>query len=275
MTTRHLSRAFCALAVLAPAALAAQAPKKATPAKPATPAPAAAASSAAPAALPTPQQVIDRYVQALGGREAVLRRTSMKSVGTFEIPAAGIKADVESYAMKPNLMYVKMSIPGMGEVLQGYDGTTGWAMDPNTGPRVLSGKELAQLVQRADFTAELHDTANYSAMHVVEKSEFEGRPAYKMHLVRKGGDESFEYFDAETGLMLGSTATVESPMGTINVSNVRRDYRNVDGIMLPMTMVQRANGQEFVITTTMVEYDKVDASTFALPAPIKALVPAK
>lgn len=275
MISRHFMRAACALTVLAPATLLAQAPAKATPARPATPAAAAAAPSAKPAALPSAQVVIERYVKAIGGREAVLRHSSMKSTGTFEIPAAGIKADVESYAMKPNLMYVKINIPGMGEMLQGYDGTTAWAMDPNSGPRVLAGKELAQVVARADFTGELHDSASYSVMETVEQTTFEGRPAYKVHLVRKGGDESYEYFDTETALMLGSTSTVESQMGTMQVTILRQDYKDQGGVLAPTTMIQRAAGAEIVIRAATVEWDTVSPEVFALPPQIKALVPAK
>ena len=274
MITRQLSRVVGALVLFAPAALQAQATTK-TPAKsPAKPAPAAAAATT-PEALPTPQVIIDRYVKAIGGRDAILKHTSMKSTGTFEMPAAGIKADVESYTMRPNLMYVKINIPGMGEVMQGFDGTTAWSMDPNSGPRVLSGKELAQTVQRADFNSELHDTSSYSAMHTVEKTEFEGRPAYRVHLVRKGGDESYEYFDTETGLMLGSTQSMDTQMGTVTSTIVRRDYKDVGGLLAPMTMVQRMGGAEVVIRTTNVEWDTVQKDVFALPAQIKALVPAK
>ncbi len=266
--TRQLSRAMCALAVLAPVALHAQAAKPAAK-------PAAAPAAATTAALPAPQVIVDKYVKAIGGRDALLKRSSMKSTGTFEMPAAGIKADVETYAMRPNLMFVKINIPGMGEVMQGFDGTTAWAMDPNSGPRVLTGKELSQTVQRADFNADLHDTSSYSAMHTVEKTEFEGRPAYKLHLVRKGGDESFEYFDTETGLILGSTQSMESQMGAITSTMVRQDYKEFGGLLMPMTVVQRMNGAEIVLRTTTVEFDTVKPEVFALPPQIKALVPAK
>lgn len=273
MTPRHLSRVLGALVVLAPAALHAQATTKATPAKPA--AAGTAATAAKPASLPSAHQIVDRYVKAIGGREAILKHSSMKSTGTFEIPAAGLKADVESYAMKPNLIYVKITLPGMGEIVQGFDGTTAWEMNPNTGPRVLAGKELTQMQQRADFTGELHDSANYSVMETVEQTTFEGRPAYKVRLVRKGGDETFEYFDTETALMLGSTSTVETQMGQIAVTNLRQDYKDQGGVLSPTTMVQRAGGQEFIIRSTSVEWDTVKAEAFALPPQIKALVPAR
>src|SRR5688572_14438611 len=42
-------------------------------------------------ALPAARAIIDRYVQAIGGREAVLRHSSIRYLGSFEMPAAGLK----------------------------------------------------------------------------------------------------------------------------------------------------------------------------------------
>src|SRR3712207_4925228 len=106
---------------------------------------AAQAQSPATAGLPAARTLIDRYVQAIGGRDAVLRHSTIRYVGTFEVPAAGVKGDLSVVQAAPNKTAVTMTMPGMGQMLQGYDGSVGWSVNPMQGPRVLEGKELEQL----------------------------------------------------------------------------------------------------------------------------------
>lgn len=261
-----------ACAVALPAALVAQA------GKPAATKPAAGAKSAATtsttATLPTARQVIDAYVKAIGGREALTARKSVKSTATLEVPAAGIKADIESSTMAPNKMLVKTTMPGLGELMQGFDGTTAWAIDPMQGARVLAGPELEQMKSQADFLSELRDPAGFTSMDVVADTTFEGRPAYKLRLVRKTGEEVREFYDKETKLLLGTQNTVQTGMGPIEATTIRQDYKQMGGLLVPSKSVQRANGQEFVITVLSSEANTVDPTVFDLPAQIKALVPA-
>lgn len=261
---------LAALAAILPATLAAQATKT----RPAAPAKAVAAKPAAGAPT-SARQVIDAYIKAIGGREALLARKSSKAVMAMEIPAAGMKADMEIASMAPNKIHVKTTIPGLGEILSGFDGTTAWALDPMQGARVLSGKELEQARAQADFTGELRPDSLFSTMELVEKTDFEGRPAWKVRLVRKSGEEVREYYDAETSLLIGSQTTVETPMGAVEAVTLRQDYKQIGGMLVPSRSIQRANGQEFIITVVSIENDTVDPSVFALPEQIKALVPAK
>lgn len=263
-----------ALAAFLPGTLAAQATTAKPPAKPKA---AAAPKTAkpAPGAPTTARQVIDAHIAAIGGREALLARKSSRAVMTMEMPAAGMRADMEVASMAPNKILVKTTIPGMGELLSGYDGTTAWAVDPMQGARVLSGKELDQARTQADFNGELRPDSLYSAMELVEKTEFEGRPAWKVRLVRKTGQEVREYFDAETGLLLGSQMTVETAMGPVEATSVFQEYKAMGGMKVPVRSLQRVNGQELVLTVVSMDTNTVDPSVFELPAQIRALVPAK
>lgn len=239
-----------------------------------TPAPAPAPAAVAPAnAQPTARQVIDAYIAAIGGRQALMARKSVRSSATLEVPAAGMKAEIVSSSMAPNKMLVKTTMPGLGELMQGFDGTTAWAIDPMQGARVLGGPELEQMKAQADFLAELRDAANYTTMEVAADTTFESRPAYKLRLVRKSGDEVREYYDKETKLLLGTQTTVQTGMGPVEATTIRQDYKPMGGLLVPTRSIQRANGQEFVITILSSEANTVDPTVFELPAQIKALVP--
>lgn len=231
----------------------------------------AEATAAAAAALPSARSIIDRHVQAIGGREAILRHSSTHATGVLSIPSAGMTGSIEMFAAKPNKAALKITINGVGEVREGFDGTTAWSLSPMSGPMVLEGKQLEEKRFDVDFYAELHEDGRYESMTTVEKTAFEGRPCYKLRLVRRGGGEDIEYYDAQTGLKAGSTTTRETPMGTVTATTVESGYRKFGDILQPASIRQTVMGLQQLITVTNIEYDAVPDSAFDLPAPIKAL----
>ena len=266
---RRVPASFLAVAALlasSPAALAAQGAQPATTAASATPADVPAAK------LPAAREIIDRYVKAVGGREQILKHASRRETGTVEIPAAGITGQIVGVAAKPNRTATTMTIPGLGETRQGFDGAVAWSIDPMSGPRVLAGKELAQRRAESDFYDDLHDPKTYTSIETVDLVDFEGAKAYRVRLTRATGDTTFELFDPSTGLMVGSVATQQSPMGALVVTTVRADYKSFGGIMMPTHVTQKLpTGQQVTFTRSTVEFDAVPPSAFELPPEIKAL----
>jgi hypothetical protein len=230
------------------------------------------ARAAASATLPSARSIIDRHVKAIGGRDAILSHSSTHATGTLSIPSAGIAGTIEIVAAKPNKSVLKISLAGVGDVHEGFDGTTAWTLSPMSGPMVLEGKQLDEKRFDADYYAELHDDRRYESMTTVEQATFEGRPCYKLRLVRKGGGEDIEYYDVETGLKAGSHTTRETPMGTVTGTTVETGYRRFGNILQPSTIRQTVMGLQQVITLSSIEYDTVPDSAFELPVPIKALV---
>lgn len=236
-------------------------------------APAAAKAAAEDASLPAARDVLDRHVKAIGGREAVLSHKSAHATGTFSVPSSGMVGTIETFgAANPDRVVVRITIPGLGEMANGFDGSHGWAMTPMTGPMLQQGKELDQTRLDADFYGELRDSKKYSSMKTIEKTVFEGRPCYKLSLVRKDGNEDFEFYDVENGLRAGSINTRESPMGTVTTTSVETDYRKFGNLLQATTLVQKMMGIEQKLTLSSIEYDTVSASVFELPPAIKALI---
>jgi hypothetical protein len=226
----------------------------------------------ADAALPAPRSVIDRHIAAIGGRAAVMARTSTHATGTVSIPSAGMTGSVDVFAAKPDKTLLRISLGGIGSIEEGFDGKIGWTMSPMTGPTLAEGKELEQKRFDADFLADLHLDTRYESMTTVEKLDFEGRPCYKLRLVRRGGGEEFEFYDVETGLKAGGITTRDTPMGPITSTTTEANYRKFGPLLQPTTITSTAMGLNQVITLTAIEYDKVDPAMFAAPAAIKALV---
>lgn len=267
LATRVVGFLIAALLTFAPIVANGQAPAAQKPA------PKESKSEAAKdAALPNARTILDRHIAAIGGKEAVLSHSSTKATGTFSVASAGMTGSLEVIAAKPDKSMVKINIPGVGEILEGFDGKNGWTLSPMTGPMLLEGKQLEEKRYDADFFSELHDDSRYTTITTVERTDFEGRPCYKVKLVRKNGGEDFEFYDVETGLKAGRIATRETPMGTITGTSVETDYKKFGNLLQPTTVKNTMMGMHQVITIASIEYDTVPPAAFDLPAEIKALV---
>jgi hypothetical protein len=236
-------------------------------------APKAEQKAADTAALPSARSIIDRHIEAVGGRKAIAARKSHRIEGTMSIPANGISGKLEVLAARPNKTLMRVTIPGVGEVLEGFDGTRGWSLSPMTGPMLTTGPELDERKFDSNFDSDLRADADYEYLKTVEKTTFEGRPVYKIAMKRKGGtSEDIEYYDVETGLKAGAEMTRNTPMGAISVVAIATDYKKFGDIMHPTTLKQKMMGIEQVLTFTSFEYDVVDPAVFEMPAAVKALI---
>jgi hypothetical protein len=227
----------------------------------------------APGKLPDAREIINRHVAAVGGREAILAHKSMHAVGTLSVPASGLNGPIEIFgATSPTRLVVKSTVAGIGDILEGFDGTHAWSVNPMTGPTLKVGKELDETKYDADFYSELRDPKIYPEVKTLEKTTFDNRPCYKVSVKRIDGTEDFDFYDVATGLRAGSIVTRESPMGRITMTAIQTDYKKVGKLSQAMVHTQQMMGVEQKITLSTVEYDTVDPSVFEPPAAIKALI---
>jgi len=235
-----------------------------------------AAAPKAPAAdlaeLPSARSLIERHITAVGGRKAIMAHTSTHVTGTMTIAGSGMSGAVELFNAKPNLSLVKVTLPGIGEILDGFDGKTGWMTSPVMGPMVYQAKELADRKFDADYYGDLHDDSRYSSMRTVEKTTFEGKACYKVSLMRAGGGEDIEFYDVATGLKAGGLTSRTTPMGEVASTSVMGEYKKFGDLLQPTYISQTSMGAKQEVTISTVDYDKVTPSVFEPPASIKALI---
>jgi hypothetical protein len=224
------------------------------------------------AALPNARDIINKHIKAMGGREAILAHTSMHGTGTVSVPAQGMNGTIEVFGAAPNLQVIKITMGGIGEITEGFDGAHGWSVNPVTGPSLKVGKELDQAKLDADFYSDLRDPKIYPDVKTVEKVTFDGRPCYKIELSRIDGSKDFDYYDVTTGLRAGNESTRETQMGTITQTSIEGGYKKFGKVMQPTLLTTKAMGVDQRIALDTIEYDTVQPSVFEAPAAIKALI---
>ena len=232
------------------------------------------AQAPASAPLPSARALVDRHIAASGGRDAILRIRSVRDVGTMELPAVGISATAESQTVAPNRTVTRATIPGIGEITAGTDGSVGWSINPLQGPRVLVERELAQVVESADLHANLlFPDAQFRDLITEAQVDFAGEPAYRVRMVRRdSGRESVRFFSVRTGLLIGSEMATVSDLGEVRTTLAYHDFRPLDGVLFPMRIETMAGPNRMVLTVREKTLNQVADSAFAVPDAIRPLL---
>jgi zinc protease len=225
----------------------------------------AVAMFAAPAVaqnLPPAQQVLDRYAEAIGGRQKAMSFQSRRLV--YQVSASGMTIDMEAAQRRPNLGTAVMRT-GMGELRSGYDGQVAWVITP-MGAQILDGPPAEEVRIRSAFDADVLFNA-YQTVETTERAEYGGKACWKVRMVSAAGMESFRCFDVETGLLVA----LETTQNGMPVTAVYDQYREFDGLKYPSRFTSSAMGQEAVTTLISVDHSDIPASEFVLPDAVKAL----
>jgi len=238
----------------------AQSPQPAAKGKPASPAP-----TPTPAPLPTVDQVLEKYVQAIGGQAAVSKVSSRLARGAVELPATGATGAVEVYTKAPNKTLTIINLPGVGVVQNGFNGTVGWEQNPRAGVHELSAADLAALKLDAEFYGSIKLRELYPGM-ALKRAKVNDREAYLIEATPITGGARKLYFDAQTGLLVRVDAERENAQGKFVSETYLDDYRDVDGLRLPFTIRQVLPGFSIVFKFTEIKNNTpIDDAKFNKP----------
>jgi hypothetical protein len=223
--------------------------------------------------LPKADEVMEKYIEATGGRAAHEKRKTSVSTGSFEMPAMGIKGTLKIWQAEPNLMYTEVDIEGMGKTEEGSDGEVAWETSAMMGPRIKTGEERAMAMRAATFDADLLWRELFDKVECVAIENVNDKPCYKVVKTPKIGPPETHYYDRESYLPVKVELTVPTPMGNVPSEQFISDYRKVGDLTLPHAIRQTLMGQEQVIRVEKIEMDvEIPASRFDLPAAIKELI---
>jgi len=199
-----------------------------------------------PQSLPTADQVLDAYVKALGGQAAIERVTSRFTKSSINIK--GQTGSVENYTKAPS-KYMSVVVTPEGTTREGFDGASGWGMDPTGRLRDWTGDEVALSSRNRNFYKETQIKSMYSTIAVTGREDLEGREAYVLELTPKSGGTEKMYFDTKTGLLLEQYYEVSGSQGPRPFLYEFDDYREVDGVKLPFTIKRvKPSGYELKVS---------------------------
>jgi outer membrane lipoprotein-sorting protein len=223
---------------------------------------------AAAAHAQTVDEIIAKNLQAKGGAEKWQSVKTVKMTG--KIAAQGQEMPLTVYAKRPNLNRQEISLPD-GKVVQAFDGTTAWVINPMMGgdtPQVVPGGAADLMKNAADFDGAL---INYkskgTAIELVGKEKLGDKDVYHLKLTMKSGQVQHYFLDTESGLEVKTSAEVDMGPTKQTLDTEMSNYKQVGGIMLPHTVRQFMNGNKMAeVSVTGVEFNApVDDSIFTMP----------
>jgi photosynthetic reaction center cytochrome c subunit len=183
--------------------------------------------------LPTVDQILERYVQALGGRELLEKFTTRVSRGS-RIGADGVLVPEEVYQKAPDKLLVITRYPGLAFTTR-FNGNRAWARDRDKENEIV-GEDLAELTREGTFYKEISLKDLYSSMTPAGKATVGEKEAYVIEATSRLGHPEKLYFDTQTGLLLRRYRETKTVLGPFPLQVDFEDYQVVDGIKLPLTI---------------------------------------
>jgi len=227
-------------------------------------------------AAETAEAVMERYIEATGGRAAQEKIRNRVVRATLEIARQGIKLEVTTYAARPNLFYSMTTSEVTGPIEQGSDGQVAWSRSVAQGPQLLEGEAKEFLLRETRLDKLLKWRELYSEARLDGTEEVDGKPCVKLVLTPKAGRPLTLFLDQATGLMLRTDLIMPTDAGEVPMRIRPQDYREVDGLKLAHRVITEVMGQERVMTIQRIEHNvDLPADRFALPADVKALLAAR
>jgi len=228
--------------------------------------------AAADEQLPKGEEIMDKFVEATGGKAAYQKVHSEIWKGTFELVGKGVKGAATSYRAEPNKTYTIIELEGVGTIEDGTDGQTSWTRSAMQGPRIKQGDERAASLREAAFNGAVNWRNLYKQAESTGVENVSDQACYKVVLTPNEGKPETRYFDKKTNLMVKMTTLLPSPMGEVPVEIAISDYKPQNGLISPHKIDQKALGQEFLITIENIQYNPdIPKDRFDVPADVKSL----
>lgn len=184
------------------------------------------------------QQVIDGYLNAIGGKEKL---SGVKNIVTSANTAIqGMPISVKSYVETPGKLCVETYLQGNLMSKQVLNGKAGKVSSP-MGEQVLDEHTVAAMQEEASLFPEMELGQNGAKAELLALEEINGEPVYKIAVVSPKGAESFLYFSADTGLKIKEVKN--SPQG--QAVTLIKEYTEKDGVKLPWRVTQAIGPQMF------------------------------
>ena len=215
-------------------------------------------------------QILDKYIQAVGGAPALAKLSSLIAKGTYEgYDSYSEKVPIDIFANAPNQLTTIVHMQN-GDSVSTYDGKSGWIAAADKLMRVLplSGGDLegAQTDALLFFPARIKQEFQWRAGFPA--ASIDDRPVQVIQNAARGEAGAKLYFDSQSGLLVRQVRYVDTAVGVIPTRIDYSDYRTVAGVKVPFRrVVTWTDGRSTIELSEVQPNVRIEAAKFATPAP--------
>ena len=224
-------------------------------------------------ALPAADQLLDKYLAAVGGADALHKITSRIQKGNLVVPG-GPPAPIDVYAQAPDKR-VSVSHMKTGDSITAFNGQQGWLSIPNR-THIMSAAESDVARIDADFYFAANLKSLYQKFSVAPGEKIDTHDTWLVTARAEGKPPLRLYLDKDSGLLLRLVRYAETPLGRNPTQIDYADYRPADGIKLPFRWtLARPGGNRFTIQIDHLDQNvPIDPAKFTPPPPQPSPAPA-
>src|SRR4029077_7661411 len=220
-------------------------------------------SGEAKASLPAADQLLDKYLAAVGGADALQKITSRVQKGTLTA-FGGQHFPVDVYSKAPDKRASIMHLQG-GDSVTAFDGKQGWLSVPGR-VHVVSVAENDAARIDADLYLPAHLKTLYAKFSVDIGEKIDGHDTYMVVGRNEGQPPLRLYLDKDSGLLLRLVRYAETPLGRNPTQIDYADYRDTDGLKIPYRWTLARPGNRFTIQIDQVQQNvPVEDAKFTPP----------
>lgn len=224
----------------------------------------------APDSSAAAEQILDKFVQAIGGAQQLAKLNSFTAKGTYSgFDTDFRKVPSEIFAKAPNQLTTTNHLTG-GDNTTVFDGHEGWvaAADRPVPLIMMTGGDL----DGARLDAELSFPGTIKQNLTKWRADFppltvDDRAAVVVEGTAPGGTHVKLFFDKQSGLLLRQTRFINTVVGVIPLHVDYSDYRPVSGVKMPFKwQLTWVDGQSTTELTNVQPNAAVAEAKFMKPA---------
>jgi photosynthetic reaction center cytochrome c subunit len=214
---------------------------------------------------PSADQILDKYISAVGGAAAIDKINSRVMKGTIDV--AGKSFPIDIYSKDPDERISFTHMPE-GESVTGFNGKEGWLGMTGRPLREMHGGDIDRAAIDADLHLATHLKQMFSALEVRGSEKIDGHDAYLVIGQREGKPPLQLYFDEQSGLLVRLLHFGDTALGLMPTQTDYADYREADGVKVPYRWtLARPNGRFTIQLTDLKQNVAIDDAKFVKPAP--------
>lgn len=213
-------------------------------------------ASAAPVTVGiTVDELYAKALEASGGEANWRKLTSRVTHATVDLEQQGVKADATSWAKAPNFSGTETVLKALGkeigrgwEFFDGAGGETAYTFSP---VEKLAGKPLEDAKLSSDFYGMLDWKSKYKTIKITKVVKVGDEDAYAVEFEPEKGTKFTEYYSTKSFLLLKREGVIASSTSsqTLPYTVTYKDYRPVDGVILPFVTINSNSSNGDVVTT--------------------------